>query len=109
MQNAKKTMVGLDNISLNNDPLLFEFEELVLKHFKELSEDIADAIFIADITRNQLIRLPQLAEIKLKEIDNLSEEIDYIFSKHKFKIIEEVCQSVASYATYNEAIDKEQI
>jgi hypothetical protein len=104
MQNQTEPIPTLDNINFNNANLLFEFEELVLKHFKELSEDMGDALFITDVTINRFIKF---AQIQTKPFETLSEEIDSIFSKHKFKIIKEVNQLVTSFVTNDNLVAEE--
>lgn len=106
MQNTRNYTDNLDNVSLNNNYLLYEFEGLVLKHFRELSEDVADALFVADVINHRLVNVSQL---QLETFNNLSEEIDSIFSKHKLKIIEEVSKSVVNFATCDSLVEEKNI
>lgn len=79
-----------------NEQLSILIKNLVLQHFKKLSEDIADSLWLMEttsFTNNSADlgshELQKNTTMSFEDIDKLAEELDIILDSHKLSIIDE--------------------
>lgn len=86
-------------ITLNHSHLFSTFEDLVLMNFKKLSDEFSEALLAAELLRYNAFNLISLDKTELNVFDNLANEIDAIFTEHKYEIIRKLKQSVGTFET----------